>query len=91
MLRCVVPFQFGGNASGLLGREALVQASHRMRVQVVGDQDDALGSREVFFHQLAQLLSQVVTRVALGYAYFAPPAQRRHGQEQVGGAVPMDS
>ncbi len=38
-----VPLQLGRNAACFLRRKALIKAGRMMNVQVVGDQDDALG------------------------------------------------
>src|SRR5665213_483008 len=76
------PFRFGG-------LERFVQRGGGVGIEIVHDQDDALGVRVVHVHQVFHHVCPVHLRPPLGHLYMAAVAQGLAPQEQVRNAVAL--
>src|SRR3954447_24160642 len=83
----VMELQPPQDAVCLRGRKGLVERAPRVGGEIVLDDPDALGFREVHVDELAQTLGIVLPRAPLGHAHLAPRPVRIHGHEQVERAV----
>jgi hypothetical protein len=72
MLGDVVELEATQDATGLCGREGLIEGSGGMGRQVVLHHPDLVGVRKVDVDEVAQALSIVARRAALGEADLAP-------------------
>ncbi len=77
-----------GDPERLCGRKGGVQRLKAMDVEIVADDDQALGIGELDINQLAQDMGEVDAATVIGGGDVAPAELRRRGQEEAGAAAP---
>lgn len=83
MLTCVVPLEFGGNASGLCRLETFVETCKLMCVEVVGHKHNLVDFRIGLFNQDAQFFSKVDGRAPFCHAHCATALQWFNRQKEI--------
>ena len=84
MLRRVMDLQSFPDALCFLGRECLVEATHRMSIEIVHDQTDHPSIRIGFIHQPTDRLSNIQSSTSVGHLDAASPRQGLDEEKQVG-------
>jgi hypothetical protein len=85
----VMPFEARCQAMGFFRLEGFIERTWPMGVQVVNDQNDALGLRIIFVREQAQLFGKVTLGAPCRDAHPAPPPQGFDSQEEIGNPVPF--
>jgi hypothetical protein len=78
-----------GDTLGLWWGERFVERGFGVRVQIVHDQNDLLGIREVQVHQVAHHIGPIHGRASLCH-FHVPPGQKRSEQHEEGGSASPD-
>ena len=89
MLWGVMPLETVGDAPCFVGRESAIERGRGVGVQIVLDQSDGLGAREMDITQLFEHMGVIDGRAMGGDTDMTPPFQRREQHEQSGGATAL--
>ena len=89
MLGGVVQLELASDPPGFVRGQNPVQGGGGMGIEVIQDQSDALGGREVVIDQQAHLLSKILLGPPVRDVDVTPTAQGLDEQKQIGGAFPF--
>src|SRR5438046_1149851 len=84
-----MPFEALDQPPGFVGRKGFVERSLGVNVEIVLDQNDGLGAREVDIGQVFQDMSIIHGGMAIRNFDMAPAFERSKHHEEVGGAVTL--
>src|SRR5690606_2579179 len=85
----VMKLQFAQDAAGFSGREGSIQGSRGVGIEIVHDDPDFLGVREMYIYQVAHTGGKVGFSALVGDFGMSPACQWLKHHKQVAGAVAL--